>query len=109
MDNKTRCQHNVPDHLCPKCREEVEVTMDKTAEIFNETIKTYLNSYGDKGVAISKLEQFINEVSREVAIKFTSNYLQVEKELIEPDFNKWKSKQEDKPGDSDGQTFSPRI
>ena len=61
-----------------------------------------------------ELEQYASEVSREQTVKFI-NY------LIDSDisidlstntlelFDKWKPNQEDKPGNGDGQTFSPRI
>ena len=79
-------------------------------------------------IRIKILKQYASEVSREVAIEFLNWILDTNEprligkvkglyehigitptEALIDEFNKWKSKQEDKPGDSDGQIFSPRI
>jgi len=47
------------------------------------------------GTLLLEIERVMNEyadqVSRKRAIKFASNYIQVEKELIEPEYDKWRN------------------
>ncbi|GAJ21924.1 unnamed protein product, partial [marine sediment metagenome] len=42
MDNKPRCEHNVPAHLCPECGDSMgEYNIEKAEELKQEFIRCY--------------------------------------------------------------------